>query len=725
MLKRPYILLALLMMHINNFAQTDQVECDAFSINVIKENNCLPASFTLGINGYNDDLISLEEPLPMGNVITGFVWTPSKNLKKISFNTDSTEITLLSIGDTLSHKIYLDVKLSEELSCRDSINIKAIYYDTETTEPIPTSTEKSIDFDFTEAGERCSTFDLYPENFNNDSFTYKYKWEMRDPEDKKLYPYFINKSAYFPLDQEGSYDLYVKVIECGESIVYRDSLIKDFVNIKADIELVPDSTFFCLDPKDKEYRLSIKDFSPISEYGADISDTIETEWEISKREYNLRGQITDIHHKKLPTNPNMSNNSSASYLFDEAGNYMVEYRIESNICVHSDRHAFNIGVVPQFIYPKIEDTYKERDYFPKLCSGKSDVFFPFKSTSYLDLGSKSKYSWHSNNTSVVIENSEQNKTDIAFRDEGEFKLTLHVENNFGCIDSISRTIHVKNAKPENQPLKLKSTVTKDENIQLSIDSIKLDTGYYFQVNRWDPYFGWIEDYTRTDSILIRDNDVGVSSDQYEYQVTYLDQCGNIGGISNYSTNILLEGRSTADKHMLTWNNIKEWPGGVEKYEIQRYNQKEKIFEPIDSIINDYSSPNTAMDSVFVDEAIKSEYCYRIQAYLVNSSDTVLSNTLCYTAELKEHFPTAFTPNNDGINDVFEFVGAHAKSLKVAIYSKWGQAVFSSNKIDFQWDGMDENSGKLCHQGVYIVKYEVVDFDNIKTSNHVNLMLIRN
>ena len=184
----------------------------------------------------------------------------------------------------------------------------------------------------------------------------------------------------------------------------------------------------------------------------------------------------------------------------------------------------------------------------------------------------------------------------------------------------------------------------------------------------------------------------------------------------------MEGSATTDKHLLTWNKIKDWTGGVEKYEIQRFNQTTEKFEFEKDV--DKTSRNESIN-VSTNEAVISEYCYRIQAHLVNSSDTVLSNTLCYTAELKEHFPTAFTPNNDGINDVFKFGGAHAKSLKVAIYSKWGQAVFSSDKVNFQWDGMDENSGKSCQQGVYIVKYEVVDFDNVKTSNHVNLMLIRN
>ncbi|MCH1437659.1 MAG: gliding motility-associated C-terminal domain-containing protein [Flavobacteriales bacterium] len=732
MLKHPYILLTLLMMHINNFAQTDQVECDAFSINVIEENECLPgASFKLGINGYSDSSLIMVEPLPLGNTVTNFTWTTSPNVLnyQLTFNEDSSELSLKNLFDTNTREVYLKINLSEGKTCQYSIDLKATKSSSlypKDTNTIAANESDSINIDFTKAGDQCSIFNFSPKNYNNDPLrdNYIYEWIITTAEDKQINPLGIIGSKYYPLELEGSYDLYVKVIkpiECGNAFVYRDSIIKDFVNINGNLELESELDFLCLEPE-IEYPIFIDDFSPI--LGRVDTTNAEFSWDIYRKRHNLRGNgvAYNLINNEKPTLSNSSKND-ASFKFTGAGDYLVIYNLNiANGCTYSDQHTFNIGVYPQYIYPKIENSYKEVDYFPTLCSGKSDVFFPFKSTSYLDLGSKSKYSWHSNNTSVVIENSEQNKTDIAFRDEGEFKLTLHVENNFGCLDSISRTIHVKNAKPEDQTLKLKSTVTKDENIQLSIDSIKIDTGYYFQVDRWDPYFGWIEDYTRTDSTLIKDNDVGVSSDLYEYQVTYLDQCGNIGGISNKSNNILLEGSATTDKHLLTWNKIKDWTGGVEKYEIQRFNQTTEKFEFEKDV--DKTSRNESIN-VSTNEAVISEYCYRIQAHLVNSSDTVLSNTLCYTAELKEHFPTAFTPNNDGINDVFKFGGAHAKSLKVAIYSKWGQAVFSSDKVNFQWDGMDENSGKSCQQGVYIVKYEVVDFDNVKTSNHVNLMLIRN
>ncbi len=52
-----------------------------------------------------------------------------------------------------------------------------------------------------------------------------------------------------------------------------------------------------------------------------------------------------------------------------------------------------------------------------------------------------------------------------------------------------------------------------------------------------------------------------------------------------------------------------------------------------------------------------------------------------------YIPTAFTPNNDGLNDVFRPVGMNFRSLvEFHVYNRWGQQVFFSNTIDHGWDG---------------------------------------
>ncbi len=68
-------------------------------------------------------------------------------------------------------------------------------------------------------------------------------------------------------------------------------------------------------------------------------------------------------------------------------------------------------------------------------------------------------------------------------------------------------------------------------------------------------------------------------------------------------------------------------------------------------------------------------------------------------------PNAFTPDGDGLNDVFyPFVWGH-KSLSFQVYNRLGQLVH--NDIDASgWDGkVHEN---YCEQGVYVWKLCVFD-----------------
>lgn len=73
-------------------------------------------------------------------------------------------------------------------------------------------------------------------------------------------------------------------------------------------------------------------------------------------------------------------------------------------------------------------------------------------------------------------------------------------------------------------------------------------------------------------------------------------------------------------------------------------------------------------------------------------------------------PNFFTPNFDGINDYFELVtGQDLDWLEVEVFSRWGQLVFRSSEVDFQWDGKALN-GLNCAPGVYfwVITYKEVN-----------------
>ena len=63
-------------------------------------------------------------------------------------------------------------------------------------------------------------------------------------------------------------------------------------------------------------------------------------------------------------------------------------------------------------------------------------------------------------------------------------------------------------------------------------------------------------------------------------------------------------------------------------------------------------------------------------------------------------PNVFTPNGDGLNDVFRFLGGeYIDDFQFTIYNRCGETVFVGESIDDKWDGFDLN-GNPCPNGVY-------------------------
>jgi gliding motility-associated-like protein len=67
-------------------------------------------------------------------------------------------------------------------------------------------------------------------------------------------------------------------------------------------------------------------------------------------------------------------------------------------------------------------------------------------------------------------------------------------------------------------------------------------------------------------------------------------------------------------------------------------------------------------------------------------------------------PTAFTPNGDGVNDVFRPIGVGIKSIEYfRVFNRWGQLVFSTTVNGQGWDGSIGGKSQSTNTFVWIVK----------------------
>ena len=113
-------------------------------------------------------------------------------------------------------------------------------------------------------------------------------------------------------------------------------------------------------------------------------------------------------------------------------------------------------------------------------------------------------------------------------------------------------------------------------------------------------------------------------------------------------------------------------------------------------------------------------------YTVTTSDSCSSQTsfdLTVQRLLNNNFyiPNAFTPNNDGKNDVFKVYGSYIKTMQLKIFNQWGELIFESNDINNGWDGTQR--GRLQPTGVYIyiVKVTFIDNQTINKTGSINLI----
>jgi gliding motility-associated-like protein len=86
-------------------------------------------------------------------------------------------------------------------------------------------------------------------------------------------------------------------------------------------------------------------------------------------------------------------------------------------------------------------------------------------------------------------------------------------------------------------------------------------------------------------------------------------------------------------------------------------------------------------------------------------------------------PNAFTPNDDGINDVVDFGSPMLTEIHVAVFNRWGECVFESEDLTrCTWDGMYRNA--RCLPGVYTYTCRIRCVNQVETELKGDITLIR-
>ena len=84
---------------------------------------------------------------------------------------------------------------------------------------------------------------------------------------------------------------------------------------------------------------------------------------------------------------------------------------------------------------------------------------------------------------------------------------------------------------------------------------------------------------------------------------------------------------------------------------------------------------------------------------------------------------AFTPNGDGINDVFDITNLGVSEIGlVQIFNRWGEKVFEHQGNDLLWDGSFR--GIEVNPGVYVYTVEAICVGGDQRFIYGNVTVIR-
>ena len=90
------------------------------------------------------------------------------------------------------------------------------------------------------------------------------------------------------------------------------------------------------------------------------------------------------------------------------------------------------------------------------------------------------------------------------------------------------------------------------------------------------------------------------------------------------------------------------------------------------------------------------------------TDVPVDNDESAAVDLLFFAPNTFTPDGDGLNDVFGIVGPTTDSFELQIFDRWGEVIFSSTDINERWTANHLGGDYFVQDGIYVYQFTAVE-----------------
>jgi len=251
---------------------------------------------------------------------------------------------------------------------------------------------------------------------------------------------------------------------------------------------------------------------------------------------------------------------------------------------------------------------------------------------------------------------------------------------------------------------------QDLSVDIIIDGVRLDWELNSQIDTV-----YLVQFSNSNDVLAKVTTVVnsrfIATDLRTYPQTcythsYKDVCTNTSNETSQVCSIYLTTKSNAGGSVtLNWTDFMGFQDSIATYTIQKYDQSGDLIESID-----------VGRSLTYDDQITGQND-QIVRYVIEGSPSntlfspVHSNAVEAARRVQLHFPTAFSPNNDGLNDIFKPEYLFIRTYDLKIYNRWGQLLFSTEDINTGWDGTFDGNKVPLESYTFLANAE--DFQGIK------------
>ncbi|MEO6962827.1 MAG: gliding motility-associated C-terminal domain-containing protein [Puia sp.] len=136
------------------------------------------------------------------------------------------------------------------------------------------------------------------------------------------------------------------------------------------------------------------------------------------------------------------------------------------------------------------------------------------------------------------------------------------------------------------------------------------------------------------------------------------------------------------------------------------------------------SPSTSLDNASILNPVATpQFTTNYLLKVIDQDGCKAQKDYTIKIDRKISVPNAFTPNGDGVNDVFRvFYGSDISQVSLTVYNRWGQLVFVDKGANKGWDGTI--SGQRQPSGSYVWYFSYRDERGVLNTMRGSVLLIR-